>query len=297
VARQYHDDHEFFEHVEELMPEGGLVFNYPYLEYPESMPYQESGQTEKIESYDMALGYLHTRTLRWSFGAMKGREWDNWQREVCGSVSNPPRFLERLVLAGFEGLLVDTRGINPRRWQEMKKGLEQYLGQGALREYHADRRLYFFDLRGHRDYLIRSYGPARFEAMAKAEREALTVLWLRGFVSYEPVGYEYKSHWCGPSGQVVFVNRSDRTITVEARMSFRTTFQEAGRLSIRGGDFWSDELEIDSDEKPPAYVRKLVIPPGRHTVRFHCTPHASILPNDSRNEMFIVQDFKLTEAK
>jgi hypothetical protein len=296
VAKRYRADHKFFERVEELMPEGGLVFTYPYLEYPESMPYQESGQTEKIESYDMALGYLHTKTLRWSFGAMKGREWDNWQREVCGSVSNPPRFLERLVLAGFEGLLVDTRGINPRRWHEMKKGLDQYLGQGALRELHADRRLYFFDLRGHREYLIRSYGPARFEAMAKAEREALTVLWLKGFMSYEPVGYEYKSHWCGPSGQMVFVNRSDRTITVEARMRFRTTFDEAGRLRIRGGEFWSDELEIDSDERPPEYVRTLVIPPGRHSVRFRCTPLASILPNDSRNELFIVQDFKLTEA-
>jgi hypothetical protein len=292
TARTYWQDREFFERVEAILGDGGMVFTYPYVEYPEGQPYQELGSPGKIESYEMVRGYLHTRTLRWSFGAMKGREWDTWMREVAGSVTTRERFLERLVLAGFEGLLVDTRGLSPQSFAKLKEAIER--PGGALREVHPDAGLYFFDLRGHREYLRRSYGPARFDAMSRAERESLMVLWLKGFASYESVGSEWRSHWCGPSGQIVFVNRSDRTVLAEARMQFKTVFKGTARLRI-DGEVWSDDLEIGPDDRPPEYVRRLVLPPGRHTVRFRCTPAVSVLPSDSRNELFTVNNFKLTE--
>ncbi len=298
VAKQFWQDREFFERVEDLLGEG-MVFTYPYMEYPEGQPHEEMGCPGRTESYDMVLGYLHTRNLRWSFGAMKGREWDTWMRQVCGLMSsdppNTPRFLERLVLAGFEGLLIDARGLSPANFHKIKTGIDQYAGHGALREFHPGRLLYFFDLRGHRETLRRNYGPARFEAMAREERESLLVLWLKGFASYEPVGEDWRKHWCGPCGELVFVNRSDHTVTADVRMQFRTLFKQPARLRVEG-DVWSDDLEIGSGEKPPEYAARLVIPPGRHTVRLRCTPSVSVLPNDSRNQLFTVTNFKLTEV-
>ena len=291
TAERYWKDRAFFERVEAILGEG-MVFTYPYVEYPEGQPYQEHGSPGTIESYEMARGYLHTHSLRWSFGAMKGREWDTWMRDVAGSWANRERFLARLVSAGFEGLLVDTRGMNPGNFAKLKEAIER--PGGALREVHPDGRLYFFDLRGHREYLRRNFGPAQFDAMARAEYESLLVLWLRGFNCYEPVGYEWRSHWCGKSGQMVFVNRSDRTITAVAKMQFRTIFKNTARLRISGG-VWADEVEIGPDERPPEYAVRLVIPPGRHAVRIRCTPAVSVLPTDSRNELFTVNNFKLIE--
>ncbi len=293
TAHRYWEDHAFFERVEAILGDGAMVFTYPYVEYPEGQPYQEFGSPGKIESYEMIRGYLHTRSLRWSFGAMKGREWDTWMREVAGSWANRERFLERLVSAGFEGLLVDTRGMNPGNFARLREAIER--PGGALREVHPDGRLYFFDLRGHREYLRRNFGPAQFDAMARAEYESLLVLWLKGFNCYEPVGYEWRSHWCGRSGEVVFVNRSDRTLTVVARMQFRTIFKNTARVRITGA-VWSDELEIGPDDHPAEYTTRLVLPPGRHTVRFRCTPAVSVLPTDSRDELFTVNNFKLTEV-
>lgn len=296
AADKFRADADFFHRVEDLLPEG-MIFTYPFVEYPEARLYREPGAAEATQSYEFGIGYLHTSNLRFSFGAMKGREWDTWMRKVSGK-EPVPQFLERITLVGFEGLLIDTKGINPKRWQNLKRELDQYLGAGAFREGHAARRLHFFDLRGYRESLIRNYGPAGFEARAQAERESLVVLWLKGFTSFEPAGYEDRIHFAGPDGLMVIVNRSEVPVTVSLRMKFRTTFKGPGLLRIGSGlsspagEPWADELAIGGEEKPAEYARELVVPPGRHEVRYRCTPLAPVLPADSRNHLFTILDFR-----
>ena len=295
-AERYWADREFFEQVEELLPEG-MVFTFPFMEYPESRAYTEPGAPRKIESYEMALGYLHTRNLRWSFGTMKGREWDDWMRRVSGK-EPIPRFLERIAIAGFEGLLVDVRGLSPKHWNELRTELDRYLGQGALREIHPTRKLHFFDLRGYRDSLKRNYGQPAFDALVAAEHHNLTVLWLKGFTSYEPTGYEDRLRWCSHAGEVVFVNGTEQTVTLPIRMRFRTTFKDEGRLQIQSSlrttadEPWIDDFTIGPDDKQSPYAREIVIPPGRHTVHFRCTPLTNVQPTDSRNHLFSIVDFR-----
>jgi hypothetical protein len=70
-------------------------------------------------------------------------------------------------------------------------------------------------------------------------------------------------------------------------------FKGTAQLRVRGGDFWSDDLTISSDGTP--YSRDLVVSPGRHAVRFRCRPDVSVLPADSRREVYTVGQFKLEE--
>ncbi len=296
AAAKYAADAEFFGRVEARIP-GGMLFNYPFVEYPEARPYREPGAAEATKAYDAAIGYLHTAGLRFSFGAMKGREWDAWARTVSGK-EPVPRLLERLTLVGFEGLLVDAKGIAPKRWRELSRELDQYLGAGALREAYPARRLHFYDLRGYRESLVRNYGAGGFEARAQAEREGLAVLWLTGFTSSEPPGYEDRARLGGPEGLAVFVNRSASPVTVTVRMKFRTTFKGPARLRIDGalaspaGEAWVDDLTIGGEDKPAEYCRDLVIPPGRHAVRFRCRSLVPVLPSDSRNDLYTLLDFR-----
>ena len=296
AAAKYAADAEFFGRVEARIP-GGMLFNYPFVEYPEARPYREPGAAEATKAYDAAVGYLHTSGLRFSFGAMKGREWDAWGRNV-GNKEPVPRLLERLTLVGFEGLLVDAKGIAPKRWRELSRDLEQYLGAGALREAHPARRLHFYDLRGYRESLVRNYGAGGFEARAQAEREGLAVLWLGGFTSLEPPGYEDRARLGGPDGLAVFVNRSAAAVTVPLRVRFRTTFRGPARLRIDSalaspaGEPWADDLVIGGEERPAEYARDLVIPPGRHAVRFRCRALVPVLPSDSRNDLYTLLDFR-----
>src|SRR5207244_1350618 len=70
----YQADAAFVRSVEDSLPSGAMVFQLPYVPYPE--PSREAlprYQPILRHSYDHFRGYLHSQTLRWSYGGMKGR--------------------------------------------------------------------------------------------------------------------------------------------------------------------------------------------------------------------------------
>ena len=99
-AERFRADAAFYGEVERAMP-GGTVFTLPYVPYPEV-------------KYEHVRGYLHTATVRWSFGAVRGRETDLWQREVA--TREPREMLGRL--AGRRGSISSDhrdQRLQPRR--------------------------------------------------------------------------------------------------------------------------------------------------------------------------------------
>ena len=281
-------DRAFFGRVETVLPEG-MVYCYPFVPYPEAVPYEEPGSPGEIASYDMVRGYLHTDKLRWSFGAMRSREWDVWARAVA--VQPPRQLLVRVVLAGFDGLLVDRRGMNPKRFAFVVQEINQVLGRESPRVTDDALGLSFFDLRGYRNDLIGGYGPAGFAARAEAERSSLdkSILWLKGFASYEQPGYEDRQRWCRSEGLMVLLNPTDGPRRVRVSMEFEYWFAEPGLLRIDGGEVWSDVVHIST--RPRAYTREIVIPPGRHRVWFRCRPPSGSVFADSRDLVFSVRNF------
>src|SRR5262249_51089963 len=95
----YQAEAEFVRAIEASVPLGGMVFQLPYLPFPESPPMNQMGD------YDLFRGYLHSRNLRWSYGHMKGREGDQWHQTVAGLP--PEEMVRTLALAGFDGLTID----------------------------------------------------------------------------------------------------------------------------------------------------------------------------------------------
>ena len=293
VAAQFAADRGFFAAVEEVLPDG-MVFCLPMIPYPEAHPYEEPGSPGRTAAYDMARGYLHTARLRWSFGAMKGREWDAWQRDVAGMAVGTDHMLLRITLAGFGGLLVDRRGLKPARYAGLVDGLNRVLGDGSPRVAHPDGSLVFFDLRGARTYFRPNFGPAAFDALCRKEQEGLSWLWLKGFDSYEPVGYERRQRWCTAAGTVVAVNPSDRPRAALVSMRLHTWFGPESPLRISGGAVWAETIPVG--EAGVRVARTLVLPPGRHTIRFRCDPPPGYTFPDSRDLVFGVKDFSLTEV-
>ena len=292
VADRFWADRRFFEQVESRVP-GGMVFCFPVMPFPETPPYEEPGSPGRVGTYEMVRGYLHTDALRWSYGAMKGREWDGWARDVG---SKPvPVMLERIVRAGFDGLLVDCRGLNPNRFDRILRELNETLGHGSDRVVSENEALYFFNLRDYRQYLERTYGPDRFAAMSAAERAHVSWLWLKGFDSMEPVGYERRQRWCRAKGLVVVVNPTDRERKVQVTMKLHTWFEPETVLHV-SGPVWAEDLTIDGDGGDGPITRDLTVPPGRHAVHFRCKPPGGYTFPDSRDYVFGVKDFSLREV-
>jgi phosphoglycerol transferase len=96
-------DAAFVRRIEASVPAGTMLFQLPYVEFP------EPADAHGLALYELLRPYMHSHHLRWSHGAMKGREADAWQRQVVSqSVADMVRDLAR---AGFGGIYVDRDGL------------------------------------------------------------------------------------------------------------------------------------------------------------------------------------------
>ena len=104
IRNQFAEDSTFFTRIEQDLPEGAMVFQLPYSTFPMSQPVNRMGPYEQIR------GYLHTRNVRWSYGALNGRETQAWQQ----SVSQLPaqEMVDVLAISGFKGIYLNQRGYS-----------------------------------------------------------------------------------------------------------------------------------------------------------------------------------------
>jgi phosphoglycerol transferase len=98
-AGSWQNDEQFVQKIEAAVPAGSMVFQLPYTPFPEGTP---------TGDYQLFRGYLHSASLRWSYGAMKGRAADIWARQAStgGSALD---FVKSLRSAGFKGLYLDRK--------------------------------------------------------------------------------------------------------------------------------------------------------------------------------------------
>jgi hypothetical protein len=114
-AASYQSDEHFVHQVEAKLPAGSMIFQFPYVPFPEGA----------AGSMGLLRCYLHSHTLRWTFGALKGRESDTWIRSVVLSDGNLPRIVRVLGEAGFKGICVDRQLLADH------EKLEEWLKQNA----------------------------------------------------------------------------------------------------------------------------------------------------------------------
>lgn len=93
----YYSDHEFVTQIEDYASEGAMIYQYPYYPFPETPPMNAMGD------YALARGYIHSQSLRWSYGDYKGRDSDLWNRSL--SQKSIPEQIEIITVVGFEVLI------------------------------------------------------------------------------------------------------------------------------------------------------------------------------------------------
>ena len=105
----YREDEAFVRRIEDALPAGAMVFQLPYVPFPEAHYTYMQGLSPFFQGlptgqYDHLRSYLHSRSLRWSFGCMKGRDGDAW---YSAAASRPTEeMVRRLALDGFCGVWV-----------------------------------------------------------------------------------------------------------------------------------------------------------------------------------------------
>ena len=154
--RLFYEDQFFIGQLESRLPAGTMVFQLPHTDFP-----PDAGR-ERMLPYDQARAYLHSKTLRWSWGAMSGRNHD-WTKVTAELPLD--QFIERIIFAGFGGLLIDRYGYKD---SEVEQSVLSYLGPDS--KFDLGGRWVFFDLRAFREKLessLSSEERARREELAK----------------------------------------------------------------------------------------------------------------------------------
>lgn len=103
TTASYRSDKSFFAQLESQLPPDTMVFNLPIRRYPEEPATVRSGD------YAMLVPFIDTRTLRFSYGGMKGRQ-SEWQQWLLGTNPSPDQLVQAAAAAGFRAVLIDTFG-------------------------------------------------------------------------------------------------------------------------------------------------------------------------------------------
>lgn len=275
---EFTNDQKFVSNIEQILPARAMVFQLPYVEFP------EGAAVNLLTDYELARGYLHSRHLRWSYGAMKKRSGDQWLRHVTQKPA--PEMLESIVFAGFQGIYIDRLGY---RDFELENQLRAILRQTPLVS--DNQRLAFFDLTEFSRQVRQQYSPTEW-AQKRDDFLYPTVLeWGGG--CWEREGTEENNwHWCSNTGELKLINNSQRPKKLELEMELFSGYPEPSQLRIQGAEF-SDVFLINN--KGRKFVATVSVRPGSSSILLTCDAQRVVAPADGRNLVFKVVNFRWKE--
>ncbi|MGQ0823979.1 MAG: hypothetical protein ACT4OX_02925 [Actinomycetota bacterium] len=174
TANRWGVDRDFVGGVERALGGDASVFQLPVVPYPENPP------VNHMTDYDHLRGYLHSDSLSWSYGGVKGRE-DAWQQRLADlPLDEQP---DAIVLAGFDGVWLDRAGyLEPDR-VAIEAALTDAFGRPVLVDHFS--RLALYDTAGRRAELDARLSEAELEERAAAITDRTRIEYGDGFSGVE----------------------------------------------------------------------------------------------------------------
>jgi hypothetical protein len=135
----YESDAKFVADIENVLPKGSMVYQMPFQKFP------ESGPRHKMSDYQLFTGPIHSKDLRWSYGAVRGRYPDRWHQVVDAMPLEGK--IKILSLVDFQGIYIDRRAYTEDTINSLEASLSDILGIKAV--YSDDNNLSFFNMTGY----------------------------------------------------------------------------------------------------------------------------------------------------
>jgi phosphoglycerol transferase len=276
---EFLSDAAFMGTVETSLPQGAMVFQLPYVPFPENPP------VNKMVDYDHLRGYLQSRKLRWSYGAMKNRPGDLWEREIAALPIG--EMMQSLALAGFSGVYVDRKGYTEDETAAIEAQLRETLQIGPVVSENG--RLLFFKLTDYTQRLRQKYSESEWQVKQEQALHPLILVWGKGCWDLES-SPEKNWRWCTSDGELRIHNASQQTRRVTLDMAFVSGYEQFDDLIISG--LISEQLKTNAS--PVAWSKTISVPPGESVIKFHSTGRRIDAPLDPRVLVFRIENFKLT---
>lgn len=276
---EFLSDRQFINSIEAALPPGAMIFQLPYVPFPENL------KVQNMVDYDHFRGYLHSTKLRWSYGTIKNRPDDLAQRQVASLA--PQELAETLAIAGFSGIYVDRYGYEDHG-KVLESDLASVLQTGPLTS--PNGRLAFFNLIDFGNRLRQRISSGEWEREKAIGFHPLLLEWKGGFSEIESRP-DKSWRWSSSEGQLHLRNTSQQPRTIKLEMSFATGYEQLDDFTISG--LISEQFKVN--DKPYFYSKTLTVPPGESIITFRSAAKQVNAPSDTRVLVFRIEDFKLTE--
>ncbi|HWR90207.1 MAG TPA: hypothetical protein VN260_08100 [Dissulfurispiraceae bacterium] len=167
---EFYNDERFVRRIEAMVPPRSMILQLPYDEF---LPI---GLTpHRMSDYDHFRAYYHSKSLRWSYGAMMGRQAGLWQKYV---LSRPvDELVEASSHAGFKGIYIDRNGYRDGG-AAVEKAIHEVIGATPIIS--ENKRFVFFsiadvaaDLTKNSD-IRAAFGPSGIKKLAQVRLPAIT---------------------------------------------------------------------------------------------------------------------------
>jgi phosphoglycerol transferase len=255
-----------------------MIFQLPVIPFPEA-------SVNNIRDYDHFRGYLHSRHLRWSYGAIKNREGDDWQNRVAAKPVSD--LVNTLSFAGFSGIYLNRLGYADHG-SKLETELSSVLNVKPMVSDDGD--LVFVDLTAYSQKLRERYSTAEWATRQERALHPLLVSWQTGFSFLEGTP-DNNWRWCASECELELVNLSQQAKRVTIEMSFASGNEATLRIN---SPLFSEQLIIDPSGK--SFSKTIVIPPGRHMISFACDARRMIAIGDPRIMVFRLINFRYRDA-
>jgi phosphoglycerol transferase len=266
-------DRAFFGDLETSLPPRSMLFQLPYVPFPESPP------RHRLTDYDLFRPYLSTRWLRWSYGAVRTRFADAWIAAIAARPT--PDMVQALALAGFRGIVVDSYG-----YEDGGAALDAQLLRFAPRK-GRNLRYTWYSLDALAAQQRAKLGDVAWEARRKRLLRPIYLEWQRGFYPLERASAP-NLRWS--NAESVLAVDSSRDEPVPAHLSARvcTGRPEPAEFTIRSEEaYFSTRVTSDC-----ADVRlDFLLHPGRTFFRFATDARPVDASGDARGFSFRLEDF------
>ena len=234
LTAAWKSDQAFVDSISAVLPRHAVVFQLPYMFYPEAR--RVGGMTDS----DQARFALHAADLRWTYGAIRGRADADWSVQV----SNEPvaRMAGFLAAAGVDGVEVFRAGY-PNEARDLETQLHGVLAVEPLIS--PDGKYSFWDTRPYAQRLALVHAGSELQEVGR-------------HVVLHPVGYPQGFPGTAPS--VLFDNgwRTPQTASVTLTLSAPADHSDV-RLRWPDGSLQT----VSFNAGLATVVRQVLLPAGR----------------------------------
>jgi phosphoglycerol transferase len=241
----YRQEADFIHRIEAAMPPEAMIFQLPYVPCPEHPP------VTGMKDYEHLRAYLYSKSLRWSYGAMKGRRGDLWQKAVAEKPVD--EFVALLSLSGFQGVYVDRFGY-PDKAAALEGNLSKLLDNQPLVS--PDKRLSFFN--------ISAFNQKTPEQRLQLLSSTLLPVWGEGFSGLEKTPQGSKRSFAS-EGWLYIYNLSNRPERATLEMNLATEVDKFSPLRIESS-LYSGDFNVNADGT--RFLQTITVPPGTAVMKF-----------------------------